>query len=561
MNKDILVKLDPFMAHSKNLMEAFLVIGYKEEILLNFAPYIIEKEKEIELSFISSIISDISFYKIENKIIDKVYPEKPNIIKVEKKGEKKPDITNVVFSFFFNSDNHKKVFYSFYALRFYEKFSFSDPNTIPKKEVEYYVPKAFLIISEYPYFTVFHEICLYLYKNNIEIKDKEKEEKKNIKKKDELYMKDNIPIEIFIHCLVNYIPSPMYNKIIIDIFGKPIHIPKLTGYPYINFNLYQVLKVISIDELIKIFLLIFLETPLIIFSENIEKLNLLLYSLYILNYPLMDTIYLLDISSISVQKMKNLPFINNIIGVYKKNDQNIEFNGVNFVFDVDQNKLIFINKDNNKESEKINNLLIYINNKKIAPFLNECITHMKQKLKEDVYKIFENIPESFFYTDGIIDEKNREIQLIFYDFILNIILKRYEKYQLDESCSSIKELKGNEYTNLSKEENFFYELLAGNGKHNFYFNHFIKIFKQFDEFRISQIFCDEFIYLKKNNLNNKEEKNINYFEIIDNLYSLNQNKPLIIDYKYIFENFKSDIEKLQLSKFKKKKKFTIILFG
>ena len=183
MNKDILVKLDPFMAHSKNLMEAFLVIGYREEILLNFAPYIIENEKEIELSFISSIISDLSFYEIENKIIDKVYPEKPNIIKVEKKGEKKPDITNVVFSFFFNSDNHKKVFYSFYALRFYEKFSFSDPNTIPKKEVEYYVPKAFLIISEYPYFTVFHEICLYLYKNNIEIKDKEKEEKKKYSKR------------------------------------------------------------------------------------------------------------------------------------------------------------------------------------------------------------------------------------------------------------------------------------------------------------------------------------------------------------------------------------------
>ena len=427
MNKDILVKLDPFMAHSKNLMEAFLVIGYKEEILFNYAPYILENEKKIELSFISSTISDLSFYKIENKIIDKVYPEKPKIIKVETKGQKKPNITNVVFSFFFYSENPKKVFYSFYALRFYEKFSFSDPNTIPKKEVEYYVPKAFLIISEYPYFTVFHEICLYLYENNIEIKDKEKQEKK-IKKEDELYMKDNIPIEIFIHCLVNYIPSPMDNKIIIDIFGKPIHVPKLTGYPYINFNLYQVLKIIPIDELIKIYLLIFLEIPLIIFSKDIEKLNLLLYSLYILNYPLMDTPYLSNIYSISEQEMKQLPLINAIIGVNEKYNEKIdlsEFNKLDFVFDVDdkKNKLKFIQKNNNEESKKINDLLAYINEKKITPFLNECITHLKQKLEKDVYKDSEKISKSFFYIDEIILEKNREIQLIFYDFILNIIQK------------------------------------------------------------------------------------------------------------------------------------------
>ena len=109
----------------------------------------------------------------------------------------------------------------------------------------------------------------------------------------------------------------------------------------------------------------------------------------------------------------------------------------------------------------------------------------------------------------------------------------------------------NIYTNLSEEENFFYELLGKNDKHNFYFNNFIKEFEQFDEFRISQIFCDEFIYLKKKILNNKEEKNIIYFEIIDNLYSLTQNETEEINYKYIFENFKSDIEKLPLKKFKK----------
>ena len=52
-------------------------------------------------------------------------------------------------------------------------------------------------------------------------------------------------------------------------------------------------------------------------------------------------------------------------------------------------------------------------------------------------------------------------------------------------------------------------------------------------------------------MNNKEEKNIIYFEIIDNLYSLTQNETEEINYKYIFENFKSDIEKLPLKKFKK----------
>ena len=49
---------------------------------------------------------------------------------------------------------------------------------------------------------------------------------------------NNIPIEIFIHCLVNYIPSPLNKNIILNIFpNHKIFIPRLTGYPHVDFDL------------------------------------------------------------------------------------------------------------------------------------------------------------------------------------------------------------------------------------------------------------------------------------------------------------------------------------
>ena len=166
MKDDNKIKLNPYLGCSKNLMEFFVVIGYEEKIIKELGSKILEKQNvHLELTILSSAISDLA-YKIfsPDNIIKQVYPDKPKIIVSEPELEKKQ--TNVVFSSCFDStDGKKKVCYSCYALKFYEKYK--ENKTI------YLVPKAFLILSQYPYFTTFYKICKIIYYSK-ENKNKDK---------------------------------------------------------------------------------------------------------------------------------------------------------------------------------------------------------------------------------------------------------------------------------------------------------------------------------------------------------------------------------------------------
>ena len=113
--------------------------------------------------------------------------------------------STIFYSCFDSIDGKSKVFYSCYALRFYEKFSLFNTS--------YYIPKAFLIFSQYPYFTAFHNICL-------NILEQINEKNKNEIVSDSDYDDKDIPIEILIHCLVNYIPSPINKNLILKLFQK-----------------------------------------------------------------------------------------------------------------------------------------------------------------------------------------------------------------------------------------------------------------------------------------------------------------------------------------------------
>ena len=216
MYKEIFVTLYPYLGCSKNLIEFFAIIGYEEKIIKE-NPNILENQNSLQLSVISNVLSESFKNKVNFKdIIKKVYPDKPNIIQTTKTGLTKPKNSNVIFSSCIDSLNgEKKICYSCYALRFYEKY-------IDANKIEYFVPKAFLIYSQYPYFTTFYNICykLLIYK--------------------EFYIEEEIPIEILIYCLVNYIPNPIKNEIIIKDFKPSISIPKLSGYPYIDFDLCQI---------------------------------------------------------------------------------------------------------------------------------------------------------------------------------------------------------------------------------------------------------------------------------------------------------------------------------
>ena len=162
--KELLIKKNPYMALSPNLMEYFSIIGYNE----NFVPKILDsykkKNNEYPPIILSSITSRSDFGIIDNNlIIGQVYPDNPITILINKNDEsqKPPSNSNFIYSFCFDSnDGKQKIFYVCYAFKFYEKYKYFKKQTNFK---EYYIPKAFCIISQYYYFTLFEYICKNIY--------------------------------------------------------------------------------------------------------------------------------------------------------------------------------------------------------------------------------------------------------------------------------------------------------------------------------------------------------------------------------------------------------------
>ena len=102
------IKLSPYLARSKKLIEFFVIIGYKEENIIENCPNLLNNQNNLELTFISicstnNPIKNINF----DSIINNTYPNKPKIIKIDK-PEIKPKINSVIFSSCFNIKNKKK---------------------------------------------------------------------------------------------------------------------------------------------------------------------------------------------------------------------------------------------------------------------------------------------------------------------------------------------------------------------------------------------------------------------------------------------------------------------
>ena len=439
MYEDTKVKLSPYLGCSNNLMEFFVVIGHEEELLNDlFYNSIINGESvdNLRVSIISSDISDLALKEFKpDYIINQVYPINPEILP----SNAIPESSNVIFSSCFDSiDGKKKIFYSCYGLKFYEKYKDISKN-------EYYIPKTFLILSQYPYFTTYKIICekiLEYVKSDVEKK---------------------MPIEILIHCLINYIPSPINHSLFLKDFSPTIFIPKLTGYPYIDFDLCKIFNIIPIKEFIKIYIMIFLEVDLLIFSPDLEKLNIFMYILLILNYPLTDSNYYWYIRSIPLSRIENqyidkenenenekIIVSSSFIGVNTKFNWDIkispEFKTFNFIIDMEDKKNIINPIHSDEETEEIDKLLNYINNilnnNKIEKsfFLQEYILILKYRLKE-IFQDYKNIIQgktinSFFYNNKDIKAINRRIQEAFYDFILNILVILYKDFEVNNELKT-----------------------------------------------------------------------------------------------------------------------------
>ena len=164
----LLLKKYPYLGYSENLIEYFSIIGYSETFIPELISIYNKEQNNINNSnnnnflknknpytptVLSSITSKTDYGIVDNElIITQIYPENPNII-LSETNQSEPEKTNVIYSFCFDSnDGKKKSFYTCFGYKFYELYNDIDSGN------DFYIPKAFCIISQFPFFNSFYII-------------------------------------------------------------------------------------------------------------------------------------------------------------------------------------------------------------------------------------------------------------------------------------------------------------------------------------------------------------------------------------------------------------------
>ena len=549
----LLITKYPYLGDSENLIEYFSIIGYTE----NFIPELISAYKQKRNSEISSTNYSINNQKVlKNKnpylptvltsitskkdygivdnelIITQLYPEHPKIF-LSEINQSEPEKTNVIYSFCFDSnDGKKKIFYTCYGYKFYELYK--EENS----EEEYYIPKAFCVISQYPFFNTFYLICKNLY-NIISLKS------------------NKIPFEILVYNIINYIPSPINSNLQLDLFGydkenPKIEINQLNGYPNIDFDLFEIFNLLPLNLILEVYMLTFLEQSTLFFSSNLEILNTVMFIMYMFNYPCNDSTYFWHI--VSVDK-NNLVEENKFVGklmisllgvncTYNENIDTFAFSNYHYIVDIDNKKLHFreslnISIDEREEMNKLIQLVNFIENifkdKNINSYflkypLISLKNHLEDYLSENIINYNPNPKKNVvnFFKDEIKNlETSKKILEFFYDCNLTLLTKFYNDNELNTSFDKIVKEEGNKFDDsiasiksYSDEEKIFLDIFRSTVKYKIYFDNFMQDFEAMEVFKIPFLFSEIFIELKIKDQTRICCDNINYFTIIEHLYKL-----------------------------------------
>ena len=541
MTKKNLIEKYPYLGYSPNLIEYFGIVGYQEE----FVPTIIKEMSKtgstiainpFAPTILNSVISSIDYGITDNDLMLKqIYPDNPNLIKANPNeyNEQLPPPSSIIYSFCFDStDGKKKLFYTCYGYKFYEKYK----NPTKMNEI-YYVPKAFTIISQYAFYNTFHYICENLW--NYIYSD----------------VKKTLPLEIVIYSLLNYLPAPMNYNINLSIFDsllniKPIKLEQLTGYPYIDFDLSEIFNLLPINLVLQIYILTFLEQKMLFFSQNLELLNMVMYIMFLLNYPINDSVYFWHIVSVSINDFHEenrfvSQVMDSLLGVNALYDESIDtsaFGSYHYIVDLDNKKIILKTFElETIDEEDVNDLIKiqdFIDNslrdRNIeSTFLKNTIKELKTGVESVLTKDINYTPNprnkyvNFFKISPKTLEKNKKIQENFYNFCLNILMVFYRDNELNTSFDKItneeNKLKSeliikDKNVTLTEPEKLFCEFFRDSVKYKIYYENFIQNFETMKIFKIPFMFSEEFINLKLNDIDNKALSDISFFAIIDTLY-------------------------------------------
>ena len=578
-DEELLISKYPYLGYSQNLIECFSIIGYDENILTQ----IIEEYKNnnnnnlYSPSILSSIISDKDYSIIDNDLLIKqIFPSNPNFITNVKNNNNKrgsiikenKQIKKVIYSFIIDSQDgkKKKLYYTCFGYIFYEKYESYDSNNSLFSLEEYSIPKAFCIVSQYSFFSFFNYICSNIH--NLLNKDFQK-----------------IPLEILIYNIVNFIPAPLNYSINYNIFNNeldipPYFLPQLSGYPYLDFDLIEIFCILPLNLIIEIFLLTLLEQSILFFSSDLEILNMVMFIMYSLNYPCNNSTYFWHIVSIPTTNFNEenrfvSQIMTSLLGVNSSYDDSINtfaFGDYHYIVDIDNKKIFFkeknnINIDFEEDIDKIIKIRSYlqsiIKEKNVeSSFLKNFIDELKKDLdniliKEDLGNLKSKKEINFFTGEK---KYNKLIQECFYNFILNILMIFYQNTNLTITYDKIKielfknpksfkiNIKDENSNPPSEEEQIFCELFKASSKYKIYFENFIQNCESHQLYKIPLIFSEEFINSKIKSRQNKEQLNLSFFNIIDNLYnSSSDSNPLNISITNINYLYTEDKLKLYFS--------------
>ena len=466
-------------------------------------------------------VSDIKESEENNSDIDSV-KSAPKIINSNEvkniNNKNKPNSYNVIFSSNPQIENNSKKSINCYAFVFYKKYEI---NINPGKMLYFYTPYTYCIISEYPFYYSFNQLCNQIYALS----------KKPIE----------IPLEIILYNIVNFIPSPFnYNILInLDIFynspnientypsinnisekieenineksnyikgtrysNKSLNIEKdlkeikplkknikitfpsikfeiLSGYPLIQYNLVKVLlHKMTPEDIITIFFYTFLERSVIFFSNNIELLSLTINSYINLNFPLNDEKYYFNNVSISFDDYINGnsnftgTAFTNVIGINSEYREDYISNHIklsqHLVVDLDNGYVKMVNKDNNSDFNDGDG----DNDENIFKFLKKIYKNkeMKENMKQTIlYKEVKNIFEMLTDLKKKLIEKNDKFKKIYdgkyidYDYLEDYNDKD-KIYSIKQNNKNIQEAFYSLVNNLCI---YFYENLSLKTPENF----------------------------------------------------------------------------------------------
>ena len=335
------------------------------------------------------------------------------------------------------------------------------------KDDNIYIPKCLVVMSLYPFFGEFERILYEIYNYSLGISfESEKKEKKieKIEKKSKkmsiclspskkssgrmttnsiiqnnddeitfkkIYNEITIPVDKIIENLLIELPVPprgIYNlEYTLNNQSRKLHQNEMNQLPYVDINLKRIFVEFQIKDIINIYRHLFLETRLLFFSENIELLNIYIFSFLSFLYPFDYQYQIVTIlPKENFEIMESItPFIAGINELYEKeffNKNNLTLSDGVLVIDIDNKIVTMVNEQSKvpdfpkiykKQLEK--NLSVVINSYLKEDIFNRKNTSIRSN-RRTLTKIEESTNISSVISKNLTFADNFNINSIYDNF-------------------------------------------------------------------------------------------------------------------------------------------------